>query len=180
MDLKHSKFLEVFDCPSCGKQTPKPYAEQKTINRFLSYVKKTDSCWIWVGSKMPPEYTYGAFKLKQKMIRAHRASWEIFRSPIPDGLIIRHKCDNPPCVNPDHLVPGTKKENIHDMISRGRANWRGLKGEEHHNSKLKNNDVIRIRGLHSNGMAIRKISKMYNMTFENISMIVRRISWTHI
>jgi hypothetical protein len=88
--------------------------------RFFKKVTKTDSCWIWTGTKNTAGY--GMFYIKLRGYRAHRISWELAnKTPIPDGKLICHSCDNPPCVNPAHLWPGTDKENRWDSILKGRA-----------------------------------------------------------
>lgn len=83
-------------------------------------------CWEWHGTKN--EHGYGLVNLHRAGLhqaRAHRLMYERFVGPIPDGLMIRHKCDNPPCVNPDHLVPGTQQDNMNDMVARGRHERHG-------------------------------------------------------
>lgn len=89
----------------------------------------TDSgCWEWNGKGN--DNGYGIFSAKRLGIegaRAHRVMYECFVEPIPDDLQLRHKCDNPPCVNPDHLIPGTAADNSRDMVERGR-NWRTRRG----------------------------------------------------
>src|SRR4030043_361681 len=92
--------------------------------RFWNKVNKTDDCWIWTAYCNKKEY--GCFKFQDKSELAHRVSWIIHNGPIPNGLHVLHKCDNPPCVRPDHLFLGTDKDNANDRISKGRfvdLNW---------------------------------------------------------
>ncbi len=89
--------------------------------RFWPKVSKTPTCWIWMGAHN--EDGYGLIYIEGKMIAAHRMSWELSNGPIPPSASILHKCDNPPCVNPDHLYAGTQSDNVHDMLARGRAHW---------------------------------------------------------
>lgn len=75
-------------------------------------------CWIWTGHIRTNGY--GAMSIKSKLQYAHRISWELHNGPIPEGLFVLHKCDNPPCVNPDHLFIGTQKDNLQDAFKKGR------------------------------------------------------------
>lgn len=78
-------------------------------------------CWIWTG--LLQKSGYGVIKRKQKAVRAHRAAYELYVGPIPTGLHVLHRCDNPPCVNPQHLFLGTHVDNMRDMEKKGRAKW---------------------------------------------------------
>lgn len=89
--------------------------------RFWSFVEKTDSCWLWTGAKHPKGY--GIFHLRGRTPRAHVLSWILHHGPVPRGLCVLHRCDNPPCVNPDHLFLGTPQDNTDDMTRKGR-HWR--------------------------------------------------------
>lgn len=93
--------------------------------RFDLHVRKqgdADACWIWVG-KIDRE-GYGEFCAKGVCVRAHRAAFAFENgSPPGPGLVIRHRCDTPGCVNPRHLEAGTPKDNTQDMIMRGRASF---------------------------------------------------------
>jgi hypothetical protein len=95
------------------------------VERFWSYVDKSgpNGCWIWTRARQPRGHGVfgGRLPVTETSHLAHRLAYALVRGPIPASLILRHKCDNPPCVNPDHLTPGTVKENTWDMIDRGRA-----------------------------------------------------------
>lgn len=81
-------------------------------------------CWEWSGSRNADGYgIFTATRLGLANARAHRLLYELAVGPIPEGLLLRHSCDNPPCVNPDHLIPGTQDDNMKDMVERGR-HWR--------------------------------------------------------
>jgi hypothetical protein len=106
---------------------------------FMARVEKTDSCWVWQGSRNG--YGYGVMMLPGgKMVRAHRYSYERFKGPIPNGMVIMHSCDNPPCVNPDHLNVGTKADNNADTAKKNRHNY----GTDHWNGRLSRQAIADI------------------------------------
>ena len=116
---------------------------------FLSRIEKTDTCWIWKGGKNG--YGYGILILPgEKKVRAHRYSYEWFKGAIPDGLVIMHTCDNPICVNPDHLVAATKGDNNRDCTTKGRR----PKGMAHWNTRLSPEMVEAIRNSHASTSAV--------------------------
>lgn len=79
------------------------------------------ACWTWVGSKSEKGYgRLSAGKHRASPLRAHRVSWELHKGPIPDKMFVLHNCDNPTCVNPDHLFIGTARDNTRDMVRKGR------------------------------------------------------------
>ncbi len=93
-----------------------PSAEE----RFWSNVEKTDGCWEWHGTTTAGRKKYGVLRNNYKQVKAHRFSWELVNGPIPEGLVIRHMCDNKLCVNPDHLKVGTVCDNNGDKTGKHR------------------------------------------------------------
>lgn len=104
---------------TCGEVLPLWVVMSKTAKaRFeAKYLAEPNSgCWLWTAALE----RYGYFKLDGKQISAHRASFIIYVGPIPENLFVLHQCDNPPCVNPNHLFLGTHQDNVDDMMRKGR------------------------------------------------------------
>lgn len=106
-----------------GLRGPKPIDPRV---RFESKVERIPfhTCWEWTGSLMTRSdegHRYGSFYYGGRSELAHRVSWLISRGPIPEGLWVLHRCDNPGCVNPDHLFLGTQTDNMQDCARKGRA-----------------------------------------------------------
>lgn len=80
-----------------------------------------DDCWNWTGQVSSDGY--GKITRANRSVRAHRLAYEVWNGPIPEGLLVRHTCDNTLCINPQHLLTGTPKDNTRDMIERGRGAW---------------------------------------------------------
>lgn len=89
---------------------------------FAARTEVDGDCLVWTGHRSREGYGY--IKVAGKSPRgAHRVAWELENGPVAAGLVVRHKCDNPPCVKLDHLELGTHQDNVNDMIARGRAHW---------------------------------------------------------
>lgn len=98
----------------------------KTLSeRFWARVVKGDGCWVWTGARNAQGYgRMTAGSRGAGYLRAHRVSWELANGPVPKGLWVLHRCDNPPCVNPAHLWLGTRLDNMRDCSAKGRINTR--------------------------------------------------------
>ena len=144
---------------------------------FWSKVDFTDNCWEWLAGRFPTGY--GAFHIKRKQYLAHRVAWKLMYGPIPEGFLVCHHCDNPPCVRPDHLFLGTYKDNTRDMLNKGRQNWSETpKGENHGRAKLTKEAVKEIREKYASGCFIqRELAEEYKISRRNISSIVTYVSW---
>lgn len=153
---------------------------QSDIEHFWRHVLiplDRDCCWMWLAYKSAQGY--GQFRLSKAIQKAHRVSFEINIGPIPEGLFVCHSCDNPPCVNPDHLFLGTNWDNTHDKVLKGRA--QRLQGESHGRSKLTSSDVIDIRARLATGNSSQQaIASLFGVNRSIVSSILRGKLWKHI
>lgn len=147
--------------------------------RFWIRVRKggPDDCWTWTGSTS--KKGYGRFSnTKWGTNLAHRIAFMVSNGyQIPDGLLACHSCDNPRCVNPNHIFIGTNRENILDSSRKGRL----AKGERAYHSKLTEQDVRNIHTLYSvDKKSSKQISKIYNVSMQSIMDILKGKSWKHL
>lgn len=149
-----------------------------TMVRFLrtGWTVKDNGCWEWNGSRTPKNYGYVSGPTKSFI--ASRLSWEHHKGPIPLGLYALHKCDNPPCVNPEHLFLGTKADNNKDMFAKGRnADFRG---EKHPGVKLTELEVLEIRRDSRGYQTDEILARKYSVAKATISAVRRGIIWRHV
>ncbi len=114
--------------------------------------------------------------MRGKRFLTHRLVWLLTYGDIPEGQKVLHKCDNPGCVNPEHLFLGTSKDNSQDMVNKGRQE----KGESHHSAVLTEVDVRVVRKLFKEGWSQSAIGRMFDCDHKNIAAIVQRRTWKHI
>ena len=146
--------------------------EQKR-NRFLSFVNQqsgmrlnnlTTDCWEWNGATYANGYGQTRAKWSPDDY-AHRTAYLLFKGDIPEGKLVRHRCDNRNCVNPDHLEIGTKKENNYDALERNpKACGRKLQPEEY----------PKILARWANGELLKDIAKEYGMNWKSISRAIKK------
>jgi hypothetical protein len=134
-----------------------------------------DECWTWEGLK--DRKGYGRFvNTDTSQISAHRFSWEYFRGLIPGGLCVLHRCDNPPCVNPDHLFLGTRADNMADALKKRRIPL----GEERPNSKLTLADAATIREWAPAGWTQRDLAAAFGVSQSLVSAILSGKAWADV
>lgn len=145
------------------------------IQRFHTKYEKgsPDECWEWqwgrIRSKRPGSNigNYGQFWLHGRTVKAHRISYFIANGEYDDSAFICHTCDNPPCVNPNHLYIGDKWTNSRDKLSRGRSIG-AHKGEAHHNAKLTRGQIAAIR---TDPRAYKYIADEYGISRSYVSLL---------
>jgi hypothetical protein len=158
---------------------PRPWrlnTEEKLFDKFVE-CEPNSGCWLWVGTRDPGNY--GVSCHNYKLYKAHRLFWTFRNGPIPEKMHVLHKCDTPPCVNPDHLWLGTHQDNITDMMLKGRQGVN--RGTKNGNAKLTEADVQQIRERYAQG-GIRQVDlgKQFNVTQVIVSEIVLRKIWRHV
>lgn len=153
-----------------------PEPDKYDIARFFSKVNvkpSMEECWEWTSLSVHGEMGYGSFSIAHRKVSAHRFSYEYFHGAIPEGLVIRHRCDNPACVNPWHLETGTHHDNVLDRVLR----FRGSRGVANGRAKLTAEQVIEIyydRRLPS------VIARDYKIDHTSVRNIKNGKNWAHI
>ena len=142
--------------------------------RALEKSEVVGKCLIFNGAKT--NFGHGVIYNLKKRHLVHRLSYEKSKGEIPEGLIVRHTCDNPSCWNPEHLIVGTKKDNTQDMVERGRS----ANGIKHPSSKLTEKQVLEIKHLLKLGSSQRYLGKKYFVSHQLISKILNNKSWKYL
>lgn len=158
-----------------------PKLTQKAVERFWKKVKigKSDECWPWIAGRS--SQGYGTFSLRNsygRMYRANRIAYALSHKDPGDQCVL-HQCDNPPCVNPNHLSLGEYSTNYWDMKSKGRAINHGSPGNTHWNAKLKPAQVKQIRELLTTKPP-DDIARKFGMSVHSILKIRNGQRWAHI
>lgn len=151
----------------------KQSSREEAIARLesLSMPEPNSGCWLWMASTYRGGYGQASYRGKQ--YRAPRLSYLLFVGEIPAGLVVRHKCDNPPCINPDHLELGTDKDNSEDRVKRGRT----PKGSKNPGAKLSYDQVVAIR---SDSRPYKRIAADYGVSAATVCMVKQRKHWAHV
>ncbi len=148
--------------------------------RFWAKVQKTDECWIWTGHCTLNGY--GIFSIVGGKITASRMAWVLVYGPIPDGFWVLHKCDNPPCVRPDHLFLGTHTDNMVDMTmkGRGRPGHPDNSGERNGRAKLTESAVQVARQMHEQGATERQLAQRFGVSAAGMHYALSGETWPNV
>ena len=170
--------------------SPRPWG--KTPEQRVAYfwtkvsVHGPEDCWEWQGGRL--SQGYGRYWVGTRDVLAHVFAWEVTKGPVPDGLCVLHRCDNPPCCNPAHLFIGTRADNNADKIAKGRERWNPSRGDAHWTrrnpgaqrgernptAKLTDEQADEIRALYAAGdISQRALGERFGVCQPVISRIVR-------
>lgn len=146
------------------------------MQRFNSKWLEVSGCWEWQGCRNSDGY--GSFRFGGKAMLAHRFSYEHHTAEIPKGMHILHHCDNPCCVNPDHLFVGTHSDNMKDMYAKGRHKKVRLFGEAHPSTSLSEGEVIGMRKMYNETpMKMKDIASHFGIKSGTVQAICAGNSW---
>lgn len=157
------------------------YTSEQRVKIFWGNVQKGPStgCWNWTAGR--DKDGYGRFWWREKTRGAHRISYEMAFGLFPDDLHVCHRCDNPSCVNPEHLFLGTTQDNVADMDKKRRRGKNGLSGERIAAHKLTKKQVAEIRSRYRwrgiGGDDSVSLAKEFGVSSTQIRAIVKRIWW---
>lgn len=158
-------------CAGIGVARLKAEQRPSIEEKFWLNVEKEDGCWPWTGST--DKDGYGILEYEGKFFRANVFSLKLDGRPVPQGQYACHTCDNPPCVRPDHLYPGTPTQNMADALARGRLQI----GERHYAAKLTEASVVEIRNSHETD---KTLAERYGVSDSLIYLVRARKCWKHV
>lgn|SRR3990167_1998045 len=155
----------------------------KVKTRFMKRVEQQENqCWLWIGVT---NGTYGTFHVlgANKTVYAHRLAYELFKEPIKDGNVVMHTCDNPLCVNPEHLRQGTQQENMLDKEAKGHSFYPGMRrplfGIQNSAAKVNPEIVQLIRNSYQvENLSYGQLAKKYSISKSQVYRIVKGDHWT--
>lgn len=149
---------------------------EKRLAKLINKTKKDEQgCWNWTG--WLNQYGYGRMRLNNKTVFVHRFFYTNFVGEITDGMLVCHRCDNPSCVNPEHLFLGTHDDNMKDMAKKGRGKSGRKPGQKHGICKLTDDLVRKIR---ADNRYQRLIAKELGVSQTTISNVKLGKIWTHV
>lgn len=156
---------------SCAQKTIG--AAKSPMRHFEKYAipEPNSGCWLWAGHAY--SNGYGAITVHSHQELAHRYSYKVHKGPIPAGMLVMHQCDVRCCVNPDHLVLGTYRDNNRDCISKGRS----IRGEKSVHAVLTESDVLLIR---ASGDTHQVIAEKFGVQRQAVGKIKARLRWAHV
>lgn len=141
---------------------------------YSKIIKRSNGCWEWQGQVLSSGYgVANSSALDILREYAHRFSYRLFKGPIPAGMLVRHRCDNPTCVRPSHLLLGTNQDNMDDKVKRSRS----LTGERNPNAKL---EPMRVMEIYRDGQTNAKTAECYGVSIQTVSYIRTGRLWSSV
>lgn len=139
-------------------------------------VKRSSGCLEWTGGRNKDGYGHTSFH--HESVDVHRLMYAVSVGPIPSGMCVLHRCDNPPCFLPEHLFAGTRAENMQDKMNKGRHDCRGARNGR---AKLTDAMVVSIRAEYASGnLPMRIFARRYGVSVNAIHRAVSGIGWKHV
>lgn len=153
--------------------------------------QNADGCHLWLGAKHPDGYGLIHFgsRIRKRLLLAHRVAWELSNGQVPSDMCVLHKCDNPPCVNPEHLFLGTRRDNNIDRDMKGRTRHatgdrcgsrmhpeRVARGSKVNTSKLTAEQVLEIRRRYP-AETKSQLGRVFGVHHNSIAKIIKRENW---
>lgn len=173
--------MPIRNCSHCSR----PFDAKCNFNKYCTpscafwrwvRVKSPKECWEWMGTRF--HHGYGRMKYHGTVWYANRFSWELHNGPIPEGKLVCHECDNPPCCNPIHLWVGTYKENADDRDRKGRQI--PFRGEQHGGHRLTEDDVRLLRSMYESGIRGKELDSAFSIAQGYGWRIAMRKMWKHV
>ncbi|MFJ1539356.1 HNH endonuclease [Micromonospora chalcea] len=175
---------------------PPPELDETAAQRLWGKVTKTADCWIWAGYRNQAGYGIIQARLGGPRTRAHRVAYALSGGVFTGDGLIRHRCDNPPCVRPDHLLCGTIGDNVADMVERDRQasgdrsgyrkhpesylNRPPVQGVKHGCATFTEAEVLAIRAAHDRGESQSSIARRIGRPRRTVALIASRKTWRHL
>ncbi len=149
------------------------FRPEPVSSRFWRFVRKGDGCWEWLGAKSDG---YGTIHHAGRQRKAHRIAYELKYGVVPDGASVLHRCDNPSCVNTDHLFLGTIAENNADRARKGRS--ADVRGANSPRAKLTTNQAAEVKRRRLAGETITALAREFGIHHSAVSRIAKGQTWT--
>ena len=144
------------------------------VDQFWNnHIERDNGCWEWQKGKN--DRGYGEVSINGISLYVHRFAWELLNGEIPGGMCILHKCDNPSCINPDHLFIGTQLDNVRDMLSKGRASPPPV-----HRGTKNNKAVLcewKVRYIRASDLSQRAIARMFGIGKTTVAHVQCGRTW---
>lgn len=166
----------------CGRKCAGKHANRKRVQKYESTVEtrfwsrvNKKKCWTWTGAVSAEGY--GTLRINSKTWLAHRFAWTLTYGSVANDTCVLHRCDNPPCVNPDHLFSGDRSINNKDKVLKGRQSRHD--GIKNPNAKLTTEQIKEIRALYATGQYKQvELAARFGVIQPHISRIIRKEAWS--